>query len=299
MGNRFAIFFIICIVILLSIAVGYNLYKNYVTYITIVQIIISFLIISFKFNTLGKTTSLILKDLFTGKFEGLYGLIGFISILTLLSWFADFLKDGNWWLAVASGIDIFIVGAFFIILYPLKPNTKKVLLMALSKPNGNIDKFEQFKENLKQGLLGKRNLELNWELPLRHIYDYRDNLEKVYMLTSPESSKQKEEFLECLDIVLPNFRNKVEFTNPIDFNNFEEIKKELINLASKIKKSAYKDEDIVVNISGGTSMVTLGLTLFALRNGIIITYFEQNSSNKDDKEPSKLLELDVNKEDIF
>lgn len=296
--SKIIFFFILDIAILISIPSS-NLYKDYAIYILGVPIIISALIICSQINTLKrKSISLILKDLFTGKVEGLYGVIGIITLLTLLSWFADFLKDKEWWLAGVSGIDIFIVGALFIILYPLNLrksyNTKKVLVMALSKPN--INQLEQFKENLKQGLLGKENLKFNWELPLRHIYDYRDTLKKVYILISPESATQKDEFLECLDIVLPNFRNKIEFTNPIDFNNFKEIKEKLRLISDDIKENGYKDEDIVVNISSGTSAITLGLTLFALERGRMITYFEQNFSNN---QPAKLLEFDVNKEDAI
>jgi hypothetical protein len=53
----------------------------------------------------------------------------------------------------------------------------------------------------------------------------------------------------------------------------------------------YSDEDIVVNISGGTSTITLGLTLFALEKGSLITYFEQGGAEKS----ANLLKFDVNK----
>ncbi|EDP73134.1 hypothetical protein [Hydrogenivirga sp. 128-5-R1-1] len=245
-----------------------------------------------------KDINSILKDILSAKIEGVYGLIGAIFILTLTSWFADYFKDKHYCLALASLVNIFNIGILFIRLYPHESkkskNTKKVLIMALSNlsKNKNLsEKLEKFEEQLKTGLLGKERLELSWELPLRHIYEYKDSLEKVFFITSYESYQDKEKFLEFLNIVLPEFKDKVIFESGINFDDFKQIKDKLISIIDRIKDEGYTDEDLVVNISGGTSAITLGLTLFALEKGRLITYFEQI------KKPAKLVEFDVNKED--
>ena len=158
---------------------------------------IIFLILSFKYKKLlkRKSISFILKDILSAKVEGLYGFIGIIFILTLISWFADYFREKDYLLAIASLINIFNVGILFIRFYPLESrrteNTKKVLIMALSEFKG---KEESFKEELKKGLLSKERLSSNWELPLRHIYEYQNTLEKVFFITSPQSYEDKEKF---------------------------------------------------------------------------------------------------------
>ena len=286
------------IIIISLIPVLTSLEINTLIVLILSAAIFIFLLLTNKKLLKQKSISLILKDILSAKIEGLYGFIGAIFILTLISWFADYFREKEYFLALTSLINIFNVGILFIRFYPLESrkneNTKKVLIMALSEFKG---KEESFKEELEKGLLGQERLSSNWELPLRHIYEYRNTLEKIFFITSTQSYEDKEKFLKFLEIVLPDFKDKVIFENGIDFNDFEQIKKKLISVMDKIKDEGYKDEDLVVNISGGTSAMTLGLTLFALEQGRLITYFEQLPPTE--KKAAKLIEFDVNKEDAI
>ncbi len=258
-----------------------------------------------------KSLSLVMKDILAGNIEGLYGLIAMLAFLILTSWVADDLHEHNYVYAFLSLLAILILGMLFIIWYPLESQLPekvppKVLVMALSAFSGNM---EEFRRSLTQ--LHQRKLPGNWELPLRAVLSKPD-LEHVFFLTSTKSWDQRQEFEKLLDEALllnghegtslnvqdlPG-KPQLHFKGPVDFDSFRDIKQSLLKILEEIHSThgrRYRDEEIIVNISGGTSAVTLALTLFALAKGRRIEYFEQGQVEND--RPAALRDFDVTESD--
>ncbi len=249
-----------------------------------------------------KSLSLVIKDILTGNIEGFYGLIAVLAFLILTSWVADDLHDHQYGYAVLSLLAIWIMGMFFVIWYPLESRSPakvppKVLVMALSAFAGDM---EQFQRSLAQ--LHQRKLPGNWELPLRAVLS-KPSLEHVFFLTSKKSWDQRQEFEKLLDEALSlniqdSSRPQLHFEDPVDFDSFIDVKQSLLEILGSIhsiRDRRYRDEEIIVNISGGTSAVTLALTLFALAKGRRIEYFEQGQVEND--RPAALRDFDITESD--
>ncbi len=224
-----------------------------------------------------KSLSLVMKDILTGNIEGLYGLIAMLVFLILTSWVADDLHDHQYSYAVLSLLAIWILGMLFIVWYPLESQSPekvppKVLVMALSAFSGDVEQFRQSLTHLHQ-----QKLPGNWELPLRAVLS-KPGLEHVFFLSSKKSWDQRQEFEKLLDEALllngheatslnvqdlPR-KPQLHFKGPVDFDSFQDIKQNLLKILEEIHSTRgrrYRDEEIIVNISGGTSAVTLALTL--------------------------------------
>lgn len=306
-----------------------NLCKNFLLCKIFMSILIFLILIFVKHKkSPEKSVSLVIQDLLSAKLGKIYGILGVIFILSQIAWFADSLfavsldnKKGSLfilieWLGQSFVIFLNLIsfGLVFLLFYPKKTLKKrsngelekrKVLIMGLSYFSHfqNIDKENLIKilkssdldkEILKVPLKSGSNIPLNWQLPLRSIKFHSENLEKVYLLVS-EKSGEKEHFnlfLECLKAVDIDI-SKIEKSKPVDFDDTDKIFDELSEILKKIKRKQYKDKDISVNISGGTSALTLCLTLFALEEDRQIEYFTQY------EKPAKLKRFNISKEDAI
>lgn len=68
----------------------------------------------------------------------------------------------------------------------------------------------------------------------------------------------------------------IEFTSGVDYNDFEECNKDLYNRLSFLMRCKnFSDDDIVVNITGGTSIVSGVMTLNAIKGNRGLVYVEQ------------------------
>ncbi len=260
-----------------------------------------------------KSLSLVMKDILAGNIEGLYGLIAMLAFLILTSWVADDLHEHNYVYAFLSLLAILILGTLFIVWYPLESQSPekvspKVLVMALSAFAGDMEKFRKSLKKLHQ-----RKLPGNWELPLRAVLS-KPGLEHVFFLTSKKSWHQRQEFEKLLDETpslngheaaslnvqdLPR-KPQLHFKGPVDFDSFRDIKQSLLKILEEIhsiRGRRYRDEEIIVNISGGTSAATLALTLFALAKGRRIEFFEQGQVEND--RPAALRDFDVTESDAI
>jgi len=118
-------------------------------------------------------------------------------------------------------------------------------------------------------------------------------LEKAYILVSNESANFKEQLRDVLgDGECISFVPK---QGGVDFNDYEGIHKELLEVLREIKRDGYKDEDISVFISAGTSAVTLALTMFAVKEGRQVEYIKQ--SNK--PEERDIVAINISFEDVY
>lgn len=101
----------------------------------------------------------------------------------------------------------------------------------------------------------------------------------------------------CIKYFCKNYTNvedlQFEFTSPVDYNVFQECNDKLYNkilcvMGEREKgKCLYKDENLLVNITAGTSIVSGVMTLNAIKSERGLIYTEQ-------RPPSKLIEYDPN-----
>ena len=165
------LYFSILSVIFLALIPLRDLINNQVFSIWLFLFYLAVLVVllSFSYETLNrKNIFLILKDIFSAKVEGFYGFLGIIFMLTLISWFADYFREGKPIFALSTFLDLFIIGILFIKFYPLHhktiENRKRTLIIVLSDFRG---KKEEFEKELLNNEIGKKKLSSNWKLPLR------------------------------------------------------------------------------------------------------------------------------------
>lgn len=225
---------------------------------------------------------------FIGSFPAVASLISISLFAIYTSWLADFWKEKNLIDSIITGLYLFFLPFAFLLSIPeqkrIESKTfepKKVLIFPLSTPNK-----AKAKEDLLQQIKEKNisHSDHNWAQIFVYLKNHMNTVEKIFILKSEESNKDFGDFKELLNEFekvykennFPSLEGKIEEVEPIDFNCFEDISDKLSNILKNIKKKGYKDEDISVFISPGTSLVTLVLTLFAIKEGRQVEYNKQH-----------------------
>lgn len=307
-------------------------------FISIMAFIVAFIV--YFYHKIDKSISNVIRDIITGRTAGLYGLVGILIILSMVSWFGDSIfntinQNEKPSLEVVMKsvnilINIFTFGLVYLIAYPEKkqmkteslPEKRKILIMALSPLNDRNNQeirtryVEQLKNLISQSKVSKVDLEeylkihckkdsnneiclINWLLPIRTILYHLDTLEEIYFLVSKETDKRWGSFIEIIEEIDKEYKtnlkdilekNKVREIDPDDHEN---IIKNLREVLKDIKRKGYTDRDISVNISGGTSAITMCLTIFALEDERQIEYFSQL------EKPTKLKRFNLSKDDAI
>lgn len=271
-----------------------------------------------------KSISTVIRDIITGKTQRIYGILGLLFILSMVSWLGDSIynfdnKEYSFIHIPTIFINIFSMGLVYIIFYPNRvikgennkgPEERKVLIMALSKwYNYSEENFEKLKKDIDNGKLNNEKLNSNWELPIRAILYHLNKLEKVIFLVSQDSGEENhwKKFIEILRYISKTTpgaekidylitSNCIKKSDKLDFDDHEEIMDFLKKEIKSLKREGFVDEDITVNISCGTSAITLCLTLFALEDNRQIEYFTQRTEGT---KPSELKRFDLNKDDAI
>lgn len=249
----------------------------------------------------------LLKAVLTGEIGSLFGLVGFISGIVYIGWITDYLREKEPFYALVSFELLLInVEAFVLLLKGEEirsgkgePEPKRILIFALSKPNlkGNLpckvfqallemeSKIKGGKANDPQKSVkfkhpekgNKSRRKFNWEVPLRSVVHHMGRLERIYVLVSDAS--RYEEFKEgVLSFLSTRGKEvKMESTQHLDFDDYNEILTALLNLITKAKRDGYSDDDFSFNISGGTSAVTAALIIAAIKEGRQAEYVAQTN----------------------
>ena len=194
-----------------------------------------------------------------------------------------------------------------------KPQKKKVLIVALSR--FYYDKKDREK-NINEFLNEIANKQLDeskysWAVPLRSVKYHgnggRDSvLEKVIILVSDETSSNPKvnsntynfndfrkvwrEFCKHYGV---NIGDPIE-SNPVKFDNLRSCLRELDRLIHEEVFPEYKDEDISMNISSGTAIVSAAMVIASVKEGRQIEYIEQK-----ERRIKKLVGVNVSMEDIY
>jgi len=271
----------------------------------------------------------IVGSILTGTFPATSAIAVAILFITYTSWLADLTGSGIELLNKASiekdyrdlffgtlTLLTFIFSLPFVFVMSLpessqgtsgKRQRKKVFIGALSdlRPVGKgADMQAELEEILKiissetHELDEKlKRVRLNWAPLLRSIFFHTPTLKKIYLLTSEESHRNRDIMEKILNEYKRTTGNsfEVNFSDPIDFNSYDEIHSELIKMIKEIKRDGYTDIDISIYISGGTSAVTLALTLLAVKEGRQVEYLIQTKNPED----SHIISINISLEDIF
>ena len=258
-----------------------------------------------------------------GSFPSFAAFVSMVLFVVFTSWLAEDLRNiTNPTCLINATLDVIyalgLLPAFALSIPEYKPKSgsstkpepKKVLISALSNPNfakEELDKLKDvfsdafLKENIEEAQKLLKDLKLknkhdcpeeiapNW-IPLLRSYLFhrkRDKIERLYVLVSKESSKYKDKFEEII-----GSNEIIQFSKEIDFNDYDAIHIELLSTLKDIRRKGYTDKDISVFISGGTSAVTLALTMFAVKEGRQVEYVKQDKS-KD------IVKIDIGLRDLY
>ncbi len=193
-----------------------------------------------------------------------------------------------------------------------KPQKKKVLIVALSR--FYYDRKDREK-NINEFLNEIANKQLDkskysWAVPLRSVKHHSDGkdpiLEKVIILVSDETSSNPKvnsntynfndfrkvwrEFCKHYGV---NIGDPIE-SNPVKFDDLKSCLRELDRLIHEEVFPEYKDEDISMNISSGTAVVSAAMVIASVKEGRQIEYIEQK-----EREIKELVGINVSVEDIY
>lgn len=119
-----------------------------------------------------------------------------------------------------------------------------------------------------------------WYMPIKAIEKHLARLEIIYIITSKQTCPQYEYFQKLFDIYLKYYGNskKVELSlwpNDSDGEEFSDIR-HIFNLVNsfydEMYKHNYKNNDIIVDVTGGMVPTSIGATMATLAKGRTAQY---------------------------
>lgn len=224
------------------------------------------LVLGFIFSTSWMTSIFydVVKDIVGANNTYAILLLLSIGILTILYfYFQKLLKD----FADDNKIDI----------NSEKERPRKVLILFLSNISDILYEAIPQKmdaDNIEKWLndVAKINRGHNpWKMPYLSIDRHKSTLEKIYILTSPESRKQYEQFKKIIEkshkrTFLISQKHVVDINDIDRYNSiFNTIYDENRN---------YKEEDIVIDATSGIKLYSIAGSYFALSSNKIIQYVD-------------------------
>jgi hypothetical protein len=149
-------------------------------------------------------------------------------------------------------------------------------------------KFEIFNFKESEGCWGKWNV-------IRHSLESHKSICKVVLVASKEIhelnqtidqiiNEENSEYYRNFKIenlisaFYPSRRVEVYYSNPMDFNDFYDVKSKLQSLISEqVLGKGFDDSDLLFNITGGTAQVTAAMILSSLKGDRKAEYIHQNT----------------------
>ncbi len=257
--------------------------------------IIAILILKRKGISVRRYISKMLK----GDIASLLGLFTLIVFLLSLNWLSYYIDEGdleNSLNFLLFSLNVPMLYGIYLSSLPLekgkindKPEKRKYLIIALSnlKPSGKEGERELINCILSGNL---KECKVNWAPVFRSIEHHLGELRKVFLFIS---DKSKSDYENLFGKILKEFKKKyrsdfeVEPIGHLDFNDYNKILSEVYKLFIKYN---IKDNEISINISPGTSAVSVAFCIAAVRGGRQVEYIRQ-----DNKE---LVGIDVNERQV-
>ena len=166
--------------------------------------------------------------------------------------------------------------------YTDTPEKKKVLVPFLSsigkKTNGDLMKeIEQLEvdsfEHLNSSPLR------SWRMPLEAIKYHLPKLEKIVVITSPESSEQLDAFKKLVQKFFVGHPLSIEEKKVPSFENVKELFRALNEVYRSLKdEDKYRDKDVIIDITGGQKINSIaGAFMTLLYSNREFQYVSTNS----------------------
>jgi CRISPR-associated protein (Cas_Cas02710) len=147
-----------------------------------------------------------------------------------------------------------------------KPSTAKALILFLSE-NKNYQQCES-----ASSIAELENN--NWQMPLIAIDYHEKSLESVYFITSAESGRQEELFKKAVKKFIPQIDSLIikKHSDDINFEDGKEIFESLDFAYKQLIAQGLKKELIYIDLTGGTKVVALVGSIFALPEDRVVQY---------------------------
>ena len=192
----------------------------------------------------------------------------------------------GWWVSKRGNFDVNVK----------RPEKKKVLILFLSPVRGREEDLALLKELSFQAV--DSSPFRSWEMPLRAVAYHAEKLEKLIVLTSPQSSQQFPLFKRLLtsffkeNLRLLPILERAEEVRVNDFEDIEEVFGALNAIYKRLVKEGYKDKDVMLDVTGGQKTVSIAGAFMTLYRGREFQYISTN-----DKENIKSYDVEFVPED--
>lgn len=209
-----------------------------------------------------------------------------ISVFLLFSIIAGWLPDGivalyqantkanTAWMQIGFPLAAFI-GLFYwlrhvanthelVVKIEEQPSSAKALILFLSE-NKNANEC--------QDIASIAEMKSNWQMPLIALDYHAKSLSTVKIITSLESGKQFDAFRDAAHKLLPDMdSSKIEkYSTEINFEDGEAVF-EALNILYKDLSDTVKKHSIYIDLTGGTKVVALVGSIFALPEDRTVQY---------------------------
>ncbi len=161
------------------------------------------------------------------------------------------------------------------------------IVVSLSKPSKPPEKIIDMIQDTEKTNISTLFNERSIGQIFKGVYHHKETLRYVWPITTKDSQTYRECLKEFLDKFIPSARlcdqdgphNNCCLSGIGDLEMIEQTKALLSNIYSKenLSRLGVKSADIIVDISGGTKSITIGLIFGALDSTIDIQYVEQQS----------------------
>jgi len=144
----------------------------------------------------------------------------------------------------------------------------KVLITGLSASKEIHTQLENFKEIVKKHAGDKEKIIKDPEVKLPWIQqaavllkleEFKAPLEKIIVIPSKESAEFKEKFTKFVSFLFPKYGNLIEYSEPINYEEAQEIQKTITHISGKLKKSNFKDNEILIDVTPGLKLFSIVL----------------------------------------
>lgn len=124
--------------------------------------------------------------------------------------------------------------------------------------------FMDYKNSLQQWLKNSSILQKDKIIIMDKVYEDVNNIIRKLILGLLKEKGQERNL-------------EIKFTSPVDYNNFKNCNEKMYNtLASLMENSSFKDDDVIVNITSGNSIVAGVMTMNAIKGNRGLVYTEQS-----------------------
>ncbi len=150
----------------------------------------------------------------------------------------------------------------------------KVIVLFLSEHKNEIPN-DLSEDNAEKWLREGWN---SWLMPYLAISRYKTTLDKIYILTSKESSPQFSKFEEIIKPIVTSNSIALAEQKVEDINDIDEYTAIFNTIYNECKE--YPEDSIVIDVTSGTKLYSIAGSYFALSSEKIVQYIDTNDTNK-------------------